>query len=91
MPNAAALQEFKNFPFVDDNTVASLAAVDGIVDLSEEQKLTWWAARRHTLPHWQSLFRKLLLIQPSSAAFGRVFSLLSTLSSQQDKCLRRLY
>ena len=25
MPNAAALQEFKNFPFVDDNTIANLA------------------------------------------------------------------
>ena len=95
MPNAAALQEFKNFPFLDDNTIANLAAelpaylaaVDGIVDLSEQQKLAWWAARRHTLPHWASLVRKLLLIQPSSAASERVFSLLSTLSSQQDNAL----
>ena len=58
MPNAAALQEFENFPFVDDNTIANLAAADGIVDLSEEQKLTWWAARRHIIPHWASLVRK---------------------------------
>jgi len=95
IPNAAALQEFKNFHFVDDNTIANLAAelpaylaaADGIVDLSEEQKLAWWAARHHTLPHWASLVRKLLLIQPSSAASERVFSLLSTLSSQQDNAL----
>ena len=47
MRNPAALQEFKNFPFVDDNTIANLAseplaylaAADGIVDLSEKQKL----------------------------------------------------
>ena len=85
MPNAAALQEFKNIPFVDDNTIANLAAelpaylaaADGIVDLSEEQKLALWA----------SLVRKLLLIQPSSAASERVVSLLITLSSQQDNTL----
>lgn len=94
-PNAAALQEFKNFPFVDDNTIASLAAelpaylaaADGIVDLSEEQKVAWWAARHDTLPHWASLVKKLLLVQPSSAASERAFSLLSTLSSQQDNAL----
>ena len=95
MPNAAALQEFKNVPFEDDNTIANLAAelpaylaaADGIVDLSEEQKLALWVARRHTLPHWASLVRKLLLIQPSSAASERVVSLLITLSSQQDNTL----
>lgn len=59
MPNAAALQEFENFSFVDDNTIANLAvelpaylaAADDIVDLSKEQQLAWWTARRHTLPH----------------------------------------
>ena len=101
MPNAAALQEFENFPFVDDNTIANLAvelpayvaAEDDIVDLSKEQQLAWWTARHHTLPHSASnphsasLFRRLLLIQPSSAASKSVFSLLSTLSSQQDNAL----
>ena len=96
LPNAAALQEFKNFPFVDDNTIdnlaaelpAYLAAADGTAaDLSEMQKLAWWAGHSDTLPHWASLVRKLLLIQPSSAASERVFSLLATLSSQQDNAL----
>ena len=63
---------------------AYLAPVDGIVDLSKEQKLARWGARRHIVTHWASLVRKLLLIQPSSAAFNKVFSLLSTLSSQQE-------
>ena len=101
MPNAAALQEFENFPFVDDNTIANLtvelpaylAAADDIVDLSKEQQLAWWTALRHTLPHSASnphsasIVRRLLLIQPSSAASKSVFSLLSTLSSQQDNAL----
>ena len=59
MPNAAALQELENFPFVDDNTIANLAvelpaylaAADDIVDLSKERQLAWWTARCHTRPH----------------------------------------
>ena len=95
MPNAAALQEFENFPFVDDNTIANLAvelpaylaAADDIVDLSKERQLAWWTARCHTRPHSASIVRRLLLIQLSSAASKSVFSLLSTLSSQQDNAL----
>ena len=44
----------------------------------------WWVAHRDTVPQWVALVRKLLLIQPSSAAAAeRVFSVLSTLSAQQ--------
>ena len=44
---------------------------------SEEEKLVRWAAHRDTPSHWVALVRKLLLIQPSSAAAERVFSVLS--------------
>ena len=50
----------------------------------EEEKLVWWAAHPDTLPHWVALVRKLLLVQPSSAAAERVFSFLNTLSAQQE-------
>ena len=94
-PNAASLEEFRNFPFVDDNTIANLAtelptylaAADGVTCYSEDEKVSWWAAHRDTLPHWAALVKQLLLIQPSSAAAERVFSLLSSLSSQQDRAL----
>ena len=94
-PDARSLEELKNFPFVDDATIANLAtelplylaAADGVMCDSEEEKLVWWAAHRDTLPHWVALVRKLLLIQPSSAAAERVLSVLSTLSAQQEGAL----
>ena len=46
-------------------------------------------AHRDTLPHWCVLVKKLLLIQPRSAAAERVFSLLaSAFTSQQDSALQ---
>ncbi|CAB3989077.1 RNA-directed DNA polymerase from transposon BS [Paramuricea clavata] len=95
-PDAAALEEFSNFPFVNDNTIANLAnelpdylaAVDGVTLGNEDEKVTWWAVQRDTLPHWSALVKKkLLLIQPSSAAAERVFSLLNSMSSQQGNSL----
>ena len=73
--------------FVDDATIANLAtelplylaAADGVMCDSEEEKLVLLAAHRDTLPNWVALVRKLLLIQPSSAAAKRVFSVRSTL------------
>ena len=42
-----------------------------------------------TLPHWSSLVKKLLLIQPSSASAERVFSLLTNaFGSQQESALQ---
>jgi hypothetical protein len=43
---------------VNDNTIANLAnelsdylaAVDGVTLGNEDEKVTWWAARRETLP-----------------------------------------
>ena len=37
--------------------------------------------------HWVALVRKLLLVQPSSAAAERVFSFLNTLSARQERAL----
>ena len=76
-PDARSLEELKNFPFVDDATIANLAtelplylaAADGVMRDSEEENLVWWTVR------------KLLLVQPSSAAAERVFSFLNTLSA----------
>ena len=94
-PDARCLEELKNFPFVDDATIPNLAtelplyltAADGVMCDSEEEKLVWWAAHQDTLLHWVALVRKLLLIQPSSAATERVFRDLSTLSAEQEGAL----
>ena len=37
----------------------------------------WWERHREDLPHWASAFRKVVLLQPSSATAERVFSLLT--------------
>ena len=97
-PTAASLEELRNFPFAnDDATIANLAqelplylaASDGVTVTCEDDKLTWWANHKDTLPHWSSLVKKLLLIQPSSASAERVFSLLTNaFGSQQESALQ---
>ena len=95
---AASLEELRNFPFAnDDATIANLAqklplylaASDGVTVTCEDDKLTWWANHKDTLPHWSSLVKKLLLIQLSSASAERVFSLLTNaFGSQQESALQ---
>ena len=52
------------------------------------EKLAWWAANSVRLPHWASLVKKLLVIQPISASAERVFSLLNNaFNDQQDNAL----
>ena len=94
-PTAASLEELRNFPFAnDDATIANLAQelplyLDGVTVTCEDDKLTWWANHKDTLPHWSSLVKKLLLIQPCSASAERVFSLLTNaFGSQQESALQ---
>ena len=74
-PTAASVEEFRNFPFLDNDNIISnlarqlpdyLAAADGVLMANEEEKLAWWAAHSDTLPHWAGVVKKLLVIQPSS-------------------------
>ncbi len=39
--------------------------------------MEWWKRNSDSLPHWAAAARKVLTIQPSSAAAERVFSLLT--------------
>ena len=97
-PTAESLEEFRNFPFINDDTKianlaeelpAYLAAADGVTVTCEEDKVAWWAAHADTLPHWSSLFKMLLLIQPSSASAERAFSILANaFNAQQDRTLQ---
>ena len=40
--------------------------------------LQFWKLNSPQLPHWSSAARRILLVQPSSAAAERVFSMLTT-------------
>lgn len=94
---AESLEEFRNFPFINDDTKianlaeelpAYLAAADGVTVTCEDDKVTWWAAHADNLPHWSSLVKTLLLIQPSSASAERAFSILTNVfNAQQDRTL----
>ena len=97
-PTAESLEEFRNFPFINDDTKianlaeelpAYLAAADGVTVTCGEDKVAWWAAHADTLPHWSSLVKMLLLIQPSSASAERAFSILANaFNAQQDRTLQ---
>ena len=96
-PTAESLKEFRNFPFINETKIANLAAerpayraaADGVTVTCEEDKAAWWAAHADTLPHWSSLVKTLLLIQPSSASAERAFSILANaFNAQQDRTLQ---
>ena len=53
-----------------------MATADG-VSTTLVDKLQWWHNQENYLPKWSTAFKVALLIQPSSAAAERVFSLLS--------------
>ena len=55
---------------------------------SESDKVAWWSSNSETLPHWSAVVNKVLLVQPSSAAAERVFSVMEPLfNKQQDSAL----
>ena len=60
------------------------------VDVSENlYLLEWWKLNAGELPHWSSAAHKALVLQPSSAATERVFSLLrASFSDQQESSLQ---
>ena len=46
--------------------------------------LQWWKNHETELPSWSSVCKKALLIQPSSAAAERVFSILQNLFNEKQ-------
>ena len=93
-PTAATVDSLQAFPFVKVSVLASLkaelptylakaAGIDPDID-----PLTWWRTHSSELPHWSAVAADILLVQPSSAAAERVFSLLkSSFGPQQDSSL----
>ena len=95
-PTAASVDTLQAFPFFGSREdieqlkselpayIAKSADVDSSIDL-----LQWWQRNASTLPHWAAAARKVLLVQPSSAASERVFSLLNaSFQSQQHNTLQ---
>ena len=57
-------------------------------DVSTEIDLiAYWKRHAIELPKWANAFKKVLLVQPSSAAAERVFSILQRFTAQQQSSL----
>ena len=91
-PSASSLESLKVFPFFDSEEeletlkaelpayLAKAADVDSSID-----PLQWWQRNASALPHWVAAARKVLLVQLSSAASERVFSLFNaSFQGQQE-------
>ena len=63
-----------------------LAAAEDVNVLNEEQKVEWWHKQEERLPRWVTAVKQVLLIQPSSAAAERVFSILKASFNEQQDC-----
>ena len=86
-PSPANVQALRQFPFLDSNDVidslvtelpAYIAAAQDVRLACEEDKVKWWRQQSDNLPNWSSAVIKVLLVQPSSAAAVREYSLFST-------------
>ena len=90
-PDATVVDSLQAFPFFTPSVLADLKselpsylakAADVAADFDP---LEWWKAHAVDLPNWSSAAGDVLLVQPSSAAAERVFSLLkATFGPQQD-------
>ena len=79
-PTAADIDSFAIIPFLSQQQTLS--------GLKEElpaylATCLWWKMNSESLPKWSTGAKQILLIQPSSAAAERVFSLLTTTFSEQ--------
>lgn len=90
-PCSADVDNLKAFPFLSDRIQdlkrelpTYLAKVDGVVGVSSEVGIEWWKKYADELPHWSAAFQLILLVQPSSAAAERVFSLLTNSFSEKQ-------
>lgn len=96
-PTQATVEALRIFPFLySDGTFNSLVrelpqymtASQDLVIECEEKKVKWWQLLEEQLPYWSSAVKKVLLLQPSSVAAERVFSILSaSFNDRQDHVL----
>ena len=94
LPTGNDLDKLRIFPFLNSNIIDQLklelpkymAAAEDISPTVDT--IVWWKRHANDLPHWSKACKMLLLVQPSSAAAERVFSiLLSSFTATQRSSL----
>ena len=96
MPTCSAVDMLKSFPFLNNaavlqNLKSELSSyVANVADVCPDfDILLWWQNHMTDLPHWSSVVKDVVLVQPSSAAAERVFSILQlSFGPQQDRSLQ---
>lgn len=83
-PSCNDIDNLRVFPMLDNDAALDalkkelpryMAIADGVSVLVK--KTDWWKTHENELPNWSTACRMALLVQPSSAASERVFSILS--------------
>ena len=89
-PECASLTNLLVFPFITPSNLAELKEeFPKYVALTEEVSsdytiLNFWKDHAAAIPKWSNAARKILLLQPSSAAAERVFSVLNNSFGDQQ-------
>ena len=93
-PTPTDIDSLIGFDFIDSQCILKLkdelpAYLAASEDVSTEIKINgWWKSHNNELPNWTAIYKLFLLVQPSSAAAERVFSVLqSTFSTKQNVSL----
>ena len=104
-PTSADIDDLCCFPFLKSETIADfkselpqyLAIAEGVSP--KINPVEWWKTHEDDLPNWARSCKMVLLVQPSSAAAERAFSLLASsfsfcsiiIGTINNKCLICLY
>ena len=95
-PPPAAVDDLRLFPFLDDDVTVNALKQElpafraAAEDVTGVDPAKWWKNHADELPSWSSAAAKVFLVQPSSAAAERVFSLLQpSISAPAGSGIRR--
>ena len=88
-PSASELDTLNSFPFLHDSLNGLKSELPAYLAASEDVSpdfcpLEFWKRHKNSLPSWVAVVRKVLLVQPSSAASERVFSILKQSFGEQQ-------
>ena len=88
-PNASELDKLESFPFLHGSLNSLKSELPAYLAAAEDVSpdlcpLEFWRRHKDSLPSWAAALRKVLLVQPSSAASERVFSLLKQSFGEQQ-------
>lgn len=97
-PTAVTLDDLDSIPFITKESLSDLKeelpvylAKTATLPSNNDQfdTLNWWSQHQNDLPKWSGVAELVFLIQPSSSASERVFSILNnSFSSQQQQSLQ---